>query len=393
MRPIPTITELQETISNDLRSRLNITGSLKRVLNAFTGVFAALFKLVYYFLSDIQNNIFPDTADTEANGGTLERIGRIYLGRNPLPATVGVFEFIVAGVTGSVIRAGLTFKSNDDSKSPGQLYVTDAEYTLTGSGDIIEARSLGAGVDYDLNLDDELTITEPVIGVNRTVTVSDVLTQPTASESIEDYRQKVLDAIQLEPQGGAKTDYRLWAADVAGVRRVYPYVRDGAAGIVDVYVEATVVDSTDGYGTPSTSILEDVLEVIEFDPDETRPLNERGRRPIQAILDSNSVQTIDLAPVDVEITGLTPNTTAIRNAIRSNIEAYLFTVRPYIAGADLPRSKNDVLYSARVQSVATDVLENGGFFTSLEMFVSGIGVQSNEFTLGTIPYLRNLTFV
>jgi len=389
MRDIPTTNELEERLSNDFKSRLNLSiDTLKKTLKAFTIVFAAKFKLAYYYLADIQSNVFPDTADSESVGGTLERQGRIYLGRNPYPAASGVFVFNVTGNAGAVIRSGLTFKSNDDSKNPGQLYVTDAEYILTGTDDTIEARSLGGGAVFVLDNDDNLTITEPVLGINQTVSVDYTVTQPTESENIEVYRQLILDSIQLEAQGGAKTDYRLWAADAQGVRKVYPYVRNGSPGLVDVYVEATPLDSTDGNGTPATGILENVFDVIEFDPDDTKPINERGRRPIQAIVTTLPIETI---PVDIAITGLNTVNTTVVNAIKNNAKSYLYTVRPFIDGADLLRNRNDTLYSARLQSVITDVFDNGNFYTGFIMNVDGNAVQSYLFDLGNIPYLRNVS--
>ena len=380
MRPIPTIQELRETLANDFKSKLNLlSNNLKKFLDAFSIVESAKFKLLYLYLQDLQNNIFPDTADLEANGGTLERQGRIYLNRNPRPATVGTFELSVTGESGSVLRSGLTFKSNENSLSPGQLYVLDLEYTMTGTDDVIEVRSLGAGSEFDLNIDDELTITEPVIGVNQLVTVSDVISQPKNGEDIEAYRQAILDAIQLEPQGGSKTDYRLWSSDAQGVKKVYPYVKNGDAGTVQIYVEAT-----DGDGVPSSGLISEVEEVIEFDPDESKPLNERGRRPIQATIE---VLPIVLIPVTVTITGLSQDTPSIRSAIQNNIELYLSSVRPYISGADLARNRNDILYEARLQSVATDVLENSNFFTGFAITVNGNSVSSYQFDLGNIPNL------
>jgi len=390
MRNIPTIQQLNETIANDLKSKLNLNDTdLKTVLSAFDVVLSAQFKLVYLYLADIQNNIFPDTADTEANGGTLERLGNMYIGRNPNPATIGVFEANVNGVGGSVLRAGLTFKSNETAKNAGQVYVLDAEYTLTGTSDIIEIRSIKGGLGYDLDIGNELTITEPVIGVENTISISSILEEPKAQEDTEDYRKEVLDSLQLEPQGGSKTDYRQWASDAQGVRSVYPYVRNGDAGFVDVYVEATELDSIDGNGTPSAQLLIDVSEVIEFDPDDTKPLNQRGRRPMQA--DVTTI-AINLVPVDVQITGLNDNTTAIQNAIINNMKTFLRSVRPYITGADLARNRNDVLYNQRLSSVATDVLDSGNYFTDFVMQVDGVTENSYQFTLGNIPYLRNVTF-
>ncbi len=390
MRDIPSINEIRDQIASDFKIKLNLTDSqLKYVLDAFDSVLAAQFKLMYLYLSDIQNNVFPDTADLEENGGTLERFGRIYLNRNPLPATAGIFKVYVIGSNGAVLRNSLTFKSNENSLNPGQSYVLDAEYVLTGSGDEIEIRSLGGGTDFDLNVGDELTITEPVLGVSNIVTVAEVVEQPRSSEDIDVYRQNIIDSIQLEPQGGSKTDYRLWSADAQGVRKVYPYVRNDDAGDVDVYVEATVADSIDGNGTPDPTLLTNVLDVIELDPDETKPTNERGRKPIQSNVETLA---ITITPVDITINGLIDDSTAVRDAIETNIKDYLYNIRPYIAGADLPRDKNDILYSARVQSVITDVLESANYFENLTMEVNGNTVNNYEFNLGSIPYLRNLIF-
>jgi uncharacterized phage protein gp47/JayE len=390
MREIPSVNDLKEALENDFKSKLNLSSTnLKYVLDAFDGVLAMQFKLMYLYLSDIQNEIFPDTATTEANGGTLERLGRIYLNRNPRPATAGIFNLVVTGTNGAVLRSGLTFKSNENSLNPSQLYVLDNEVTMTGTSEIIEVRSLGGGTSFDLDVNDELTITEPVLGVTSLVVVYEVIEQPRASEDIEVYRQNILDAIQLEPQGGSKTDYRLWSSDAQGVRKVYPYVRNDDAGFVDVYVEATISDSTDGKGTPDPALLTNVLAVINFDPDDTKPINERGRRPIQSNV---TTLEVEITPVDVTINGLVDSSPSVRSAIENNIKTFLYDVRPYVAGADLPRDKNDILYSAKLQSVVTDVLDSANFFNTLEMEVNGVTVLSYEFNLGFIPYLRNLTF-
>ena len=335
---IPNIKEIYDRIADDLRTRLGLTDTqLKSVLGAFASVIAAEVKLIYLTQSDIQKNLFPDTSDSELNGGTLEHFGRIYLNREPTPATEGVFNASVIGTIGSVLPAGLTFKSNDTSKNPGQIYLLDNEYTLSGTGDIIEIRSEGGGVDYDLSINDTLTITEPIIGVDQIITITEIVEQPFAAESSDDYRRAILDAIQLEPQGGAKTDYRIWSSDANGVRFVYPYVKENEAGTVQVYVEASLSDSTDGLGTPTAAIIKD--------------------------------------------------------AIKDNLEIYLYDIRPFVDGADLPRNKNDILYLAGLQSVVTGVLEASNFFSDFEMFVDGVSKTSDVFNRENIPYLRNVNYV
>lgn len=389
MKRIPTITELNQAVKNDLMAQLNLTDDeLKSNLNAFALVISAQIKLLYLFLADIQDNVFPDKATTSENGGTIERLGEIYLNRSIFPATIGVFKVSVIGVVGSTLRTDLTFASNDDSLNPAQVYVIDNQYTLTGINDLVLIRSTGNGLEYNLKVGDKLTITEPVIGVESQVTVTEVIGQPLASETLEEYREAILNAIQLEPQGGADADYRIWANDAQGVRKVYPYVKDGDAGTVEIYVEATVTDSTDQKGTPSTNTINKVIEVLNTDPDNTRLINERRRKPIQATLD---VLPINIVPVDITITGLQNNTPAVFDAIKKAVEGFLYNVRPYIAGADLLRNKNNILSGGTVQAIIISALSNGNFFSDVDLKVQGNSVNTYDFTLGNIPYLRNLT--
>lgn len=391
MPRIPTIKEIREDLSNNLKDKLEISDdNLRKKLDAFSAVISAQMKLLYLSLSDVQDNLFVDKADTFENGGTLDRFGQIYLNRTRKAATNGEYEVSVDAEAGTVLRQGLTFKSNDDSSNPGNLYILDSELTLTGSNDTITIRSLDSGTAVFLLVGDTLTITEPVIGViSQIVEVVSEVSQPLAEESVEDYRTAILESIQLEPQGGSRTDYRLWASDAQGVRKVYPYVKDGDGGTVQVYVEATLTDSTDGKGTPSTTILDNVEEVINFDPDETKPINERGRIPIQANLE---VLSINLIPVDVTITGLSDSSTSVFDSVKSNLDSYLYNIRPYVAGADLSRNKNDILFAARLQSAVTDVLDSSNFFTNFVVQVNGVEQNSFEFTRADMPYLRNLNF-
>jgi len=389
MIKIPNINEIYERVADDLRTRLGLTDTqLKTVLDAFASVQASEIKLLYLFISNIQKNLFPDTADSEYNGGTLEHFGRIYLNREPNPATEGIFNSSVTGEAGSILPSGLNFKSNDTSKNPGRVYILDNEYTLTGTDDVIQIRSESGGVNYDLSVNDTLTITQPIIGVDNLITITEVVQQPLSAETQDDYRGEILQSIQLEPQGGSKTDYRVWSS-TGGVRLVYPYVKDLDSGTVQIYVEATTSDSSDGLGTPTQAILNNVLDVLDFDPDDSKPTNQRGRRPIQAVLE---VLPIELIPIDVEIVGLQNSTQIVKSAIRENLELYLYDIRPFVSGADLQRNKNDILYVAGLQSVVTGVLESSNFFVDFEMLVDGESERSTIFEREKIPYLRNVNY-
>ena len=125
---IPTTQQLYQNILADLESNLGITIPLfgPIFLRSLAAVQAAKIKLLYLLLADVQKNIWVDLADPIAIGGTLERFGIVKLGRLPFAATAGEYEVEVTGDIGAVIPLNTTFKSNDNSLSPGFLFILDA---------------------------------------------------------------------------------------------------------------------------------------------------------------------------------------------------------------------------------------------------------------------------
>lgn len=391
MITIPTLNQLYTSILNDLETEFgtNIPLFGKNFLRAMAAVQAAKLKLFYTALGGVQKNIFADTADPENSGGTLERFGRIKLGRNPFPAQAGQYEVTVTGSIGATIPASSTFKSNDDALNPGKLYVLDLAYTLIATTDTITVRALQAGTDSRLEVGDQLTATAPIPNANSLAQVTAESVAPLDAESTEEYRRKVVEAYQLEPQGGAASDYRIWAADVQGVARVYPYAKTGESGVVDVYVEATPGDSTDGKGTPPGSMITEVEEVFEMDPDITKPINERGRRPL-GVFDLN-VLPVTIREIDIEIEDFEGITSPIQTQIENALEDALETVRPFISGADVLENKNDIFDLNRIISIILAV-RPGSTFGEVNLYVDGLEVATHTFIAGDIPHLNSVTY-
>jgi hypothetical protein len=248
---------------------------------------------------------------------------------------------------------------------------------------------LEAGIESKLIIGDELTATAPILNVNQIATVSAETTEPLAAETIEVYRERVLDAYRLEPQGGAATDYRLWSADAQGVQRVYPYAKSGAPNEINVFVEATIADSTDGKGTPSGSILSDVEDVIEFDPDTTRPLNERGRRPL-GVFDVH-VLAVTIKNVDVTIAGYVGLTPSIQSTITSALTDAINKVRPFVAAADIIENKNDILDTNKIIAEILNA-RPGSVFGAITLEIDGTPMPTYTFQNGDIPYVNSITF-
>lgn len=392
MITIPTILSLYNQILSDLQASYgaSIPTFGKNYLRVQALVQAGKMKLFYLAIADLQKNIFVDTADPQASGGTLERFGFIKLGRYPFTAVAGQYVVTVTGSVGATIPRTQTFKSNDDSTSPGMLFILDVAHILTATSDSITVRALSSGEVSKLAIGDKLTATSPIVGVNATATVLSEAIAPLDSENIEDYRNKAIDAYRLEPQGGAATDYRLWAFDAQGVKQTYPYAKSGAANEINLFVEATLADSTDGKGTPSAALLLAVQAVVEFDPDTSRPLNERGRKPLGVF--QVHYLPVTIKNVDITITGFVGLTPAIQTLITNALKEHVDLIRPFVAAADVLADQMDVLDVNQIISVIL-LTRPGSSFGLVGFTIDGVSFSSYQFVNGNIPFFNSVTFV
>ena len=296
----------------------------------------------------------------------------------------------MSGTISAVIQAGTTFKSDDTSSSPGKLYILDVEKTLGVTTDTMELRALEGGIDSRLIIADTLTATSPLLNVDDQVEVTVENEIPLSEETIQDFRSKIVLAFQLESKGGAGTDYRLWSADAQGVRFVYPYVKSGVCGEVDLFVEAHQIDSIDGKGTPTGSILINVEDVVEFDPDTSQPLEERGRRPVQVF-----VNFISITPMDIIITVVNPVNidAATESSIVASLTQLIDDIRPFVDSADNIVNKNDILDINSVISTIKGLLTGSQKFDSVTITVDAVPVLTSIiFTDGDIPFLDTVDF-
>jgi len=387
---LPTTQELFNSVKLNLEAELNIQIPTfgKTFLYAFCGVLAASLKLFYLTIGKVQKNIFVDTADSEANGGTLERWGRVKLGRNPFPARASQYEVQITGDIGAVIPSQTTFRSDDNSLNPNILFVLDEPFTMTATTELITIRCLTTGLEGKLEISDTLTATAPIIGANENVIVTSEIIEPLPAETLEQYRQITIDSFQLEPQGGAGTDYRLWSTDAEGVAQTYPYAKSGESNVVEVFVEATILASTDGKGTPSTSILNDVRDVIEFNPDTDLPINDRGRRPL-GVFDVD-VKSIVITDVDVTING-SEFTSAQETLVTNSINDYINSVRPKVDS--IKANVNDEIRLNQI-IVAIENAVNGVNYGSVELNIGGNPIPvSYTLERGEIGFINSVNYI
>jgi len=372
----PKLNDLQNSILSAFETRFGtINRGLKSTFRTISQVLAGELRLVYLYAARIQQNSFADLAESELNGGTLERFGRARLGRDPFPASQGVYLLDVTGTIGGVIREGVIFKASN-----GYNYSNESSFTFDSSVGLITVRALTPGLVAQLLPGDILNATEPMLNADGKAIVNTELETPLNAEDLEDYRAKIMLAFRTESQGGASGDYRLWSSDAQGVEQVYPFVT--TPGTINLYIEATEEDSIAGDGVPTQTIIDNVQAVVELDPDTTKDINDRGRLPM-GIYEINYLP-VSIKNIGVEITEYTGNISEAQTLILAALKTYLKTIRPYVAGADLTDLSN--LSAQRLVGVVTSALPVEQTFTNLVMTVDSIELANYRFTNGNIPY-------
>lgn len=380
MITIPTLSQLYSSILADLNTELGISIPLfgKNFNRGLAAVQAAKLWLAYKTLGLVQKNIFPDSADEDM----LIRWGLIKINRGPFPATAGQYVVTVTGTTGGIIDALTVFKSNDDATSPGKLYILDTAYTMPASSGSITLRALEGGLDSKLVATDQLTATAPIALVNSLAIISSESIAPLDKESIDDYRRKVLLSFRLEANGGNAASYLIWSLAVQGIDKAYPYTKSGASGEINLYLEATIADSTDGKGTPGAGLLTDVETYIEVTTPVKRPL---GINQIHYL-------PIVVREIDITITGFSGVTVAQQALIQTALEDAIALVRPFVASIDILADKNDIINFFTVSSIILEAVP-GAIYTGVSFDVDSVPETTFQFLDGDIPHLNSITYV
>jgi len=382
MTAIPTIEELFDDILADLMAEFDITLNPLGLafLTAFAGVFSGFLWLFYLAIGLVQKNVWYDTADSEANGGTLERFGREILGRSPFAAQAGVYTIGVTGTTGGIIPATMVWKSDDSSTSPGMLYqIFGGSYTMPGSSGVVTVVALVGGIGSDLIIGDTLTATAPMANVNPGATVASEVTAPVDAETVEEYRQEIRDKVQLDPGSWSAADYRLVGLDIVGVGQTYAYADSGSSAVVNVYLQGTV-----DIANPGPSVAPSVITDYTTALDLVLPLG---------VWDVNyAASTIRNVAVTITMGAFPAFSTAQQSAITTALRAFINSVQPFIASCDNVADRNDTIATYNVSNAITAAVPGYGF-SSVTFTVAGSATTNWQADNGEISFFNGVTFV
>lgn len=374
------IQSFQEKFNNRLRLLP------KSFIVVLAKVCAAVFVVPYKLAGWFYLQLFPDTASFDRVNvlghdlRPLVKLGNLFGVGEPTSGQEweGVISAVVA-LEGQVIMQGAQLKSD----KTGLVYVTSETVTTAGESASIPVYCSQAGAAGNLEMGDELKFVSPLSGVEQAAAVYSVTQAGVDDETEAHYRARVVNRYSNQPQGGALSDYRIWAFDAQGVLQTYPYNGENSPGDVVIYVAGT----TDVYPTrvPGRELCVAVGEACTYDP-ETGIAN---RKPLTAILDPNNdgtylnVKPVSIVTIDLAVTGIAGvDPRDFGAAFKSVAETYLLGREPYIRGLSDDNNRTNSVQTNSLIALANSVATGlKAAFGTVEMSIAGDAVES--YTLGS----------
>lgn len=374
------IQSFQEKFNNRLRLLP------KSFIVVLAKVCAAIFVVPYKLAGWFYLQLFPDTASFDRVNvlghdlRPLVKLGNLFGVGEPTSGQEweGVIAAVVA-LEGQVIMQGAQLKSD----KTGLVYVTSETVTTAGESVNLPVYCSQAGAAGNLEIGDEVKFVSPLSGVEQAAAVSSVTQAGVDDETEAHYRARVVNRYSNQPQGGALSDYRIWAFDAEGVLQTYPYNGENSPGDVIIYVAGT----PDVYPTrvPGRELCVAVGEACTYDPE----TGEANRKPLTAILDPNNdgtylnIRPVSIVTIDLAVTGITgvdPGDFAA--AFKSVAATYLLGREPYIRGLSDDNNRTNSVQTNSLIALANSVATGlKAAFGTVEMSIAGDAVES--YTLGS----------
>lgn len=353
--------------------------SFTRVLSkALAGLWTITYK--YTAWSHLQKYVaYASFNETEVNGRKLRPLvewGRLVGVGDPVAATNAqlTVSFGVINTDSSTLPAG----SQLVHPSSGVIYITMSDVSLDADPETVNVLAAsdtdnggGAGVIGNRNVGDVLQWANPIAQLNTVgATVTGSTVTAADAESEDAYRARVVDRFAGRAEGGAYSDYAIWATEVNGIINAYVYTGD-EPGSVEVYIEADEASSNED-GIPTDAQKAAVEASIEQTSGGLA-----SRRPVSAYV---TVRKISRQGYDVTVNGLSTEDDATKAAIDQALDDYFRGREPFILGlSKLPRL--DRVTVAAVSGVVDETAAAfGATVTSATLALSGGAITAD--TLG-----------
>lgn len=309
----------------------------------------------FSFLDYISRQILVHTAE----GQWLEKHAYDY-GMARLPATYARGTVTLAGSNGTTVTAGLVLQRSD-----GVRYTLASSGTVSGGVLDVEAVCQTPGKAGNAASGTVMALTGPFPGLQLEHTVaSEGIGAGADQESDESLRERVLFRKRMPPRGGAIHDYVAWTREVNGVTRVFVDPVTISNGRISVGIWF-LMDGSYVNGIPQTADVGVVAAYI----DSVRPAGARVE-----VLAPVGV------PINITITGLSPDTAAVRSAIYAEL-ADLFTRESRVSTVTSPAT----LYRSKIWEAVSQA-------TGEDHHVVTLPNSDTALATGQIAVLGSVTF-
>lgn len=353
---LPTTQEQFDTFLANLESNLNQDSPLND--KAFLRVLAVAEAGQYTGINKWAAQAVKACLAITAIGGQLDVIGNNY-GVIRKAAEPAQFTIELPALTGTIIPITNDFAGDAN----GIRYSIDASATAVAGIATIQITAKTTGTAGNLNVSDTLTIGSPVSGAESQAEITVITNTGTERETDNNYRIRILDIIRATPGGGNSADYRIWAQEVAGVVRAYPFAGKPVTSALasappdrTVYVESTTAIDPDGI--PPSSLLDEVRASITADP-----VTGISRQPLGLTDDTLYVEPIIRTTFYVTVSDLVVDSSIeaqTKSDIEDALDIYFRIVRPFVDGLDSPIDRNDAITDPKVSEIVQDVVGSVG---------------------------------
>ena len=241
----PTLQEIKDRVDAETTARLDATQLRRSDVAVFKTVIASVAHSLYSAIEYGRNQLFLDSCETSY----LERLANIWgLKRKQATKASGTVQFKYAQ---SVSDIPLHTVLQTDS---GLEYETITSPDAEGNATI---RALAGGQIYNISSDIDLSLQNPIVGVEKAVTVTDI-SGGSDTETDESLRQRALEHTQNPPRQGTKEDYIAWCKEVEGCGYAWCYPKEQGDGTVTLRI------LNDNHDFPSEELISKVQENVSL---------------------------------------------------------------------------------------------------------------------------------
>lgn len=310
----PSLKDLRNRAISDINA--NMSGAdanlRRRFLNVIATAIAGVGDEVLRRLEFLLKQAFPQ----EAEGEYVVKHGQTFNFARKM-ATKASGEISIPATSGSILPAGTIIKRAD-----GITYISDSEFIASADGVcVVRITAENVGKSANATPGTNVSLLSPIAGFETKGTVGKLgITGGTDIESIESYQERLLFFLRNPSTGGNKTDYEIWAKEVAGVTRAWCYPTESGPGTTTVRF---MMDETYEDGIPLPGDVQRVKDHIAA---------------VQPATATVYVEAPIPDPLNITFESLEPSTTEAKNAIQSKLKS-LVQSSSIIPGGTLRLSK------------------------------------------------------